>query len=91
MGVILELEKFPDKEPALNPKTFERMAVISPHLDDGVFSCGDLLASHPGAAVVTVFAGGPSSSTDIKPWDAAAGFHPGDNVMAARRAEDQTA
>ncbi|HXH84765.1 MAG TPA: PIG-L family deacetylase, partial [Candidatus Tectomicrobia bacterium] len=27
--------------------------VISPHCDDGVLSCGDLLAHSPGATVLT--------------------------------------
>lgn len=39
--------------------TEDRLLVVSPHLDDAVLSCGCWLASRPGAAVVTVFAGRP--------------------------------
>lgn len=37
----------------------EPVMVLSPHLDDALFSCGKFLADHPGAIVVTVFAGAP--------------------------------
>jgi LmbE family N-acetylglucosaminyl deacetylase len=36
-----------------------RVTVISPHLDDGVLSCGALLAACANATVVTVFNGSP--------------------------------
>ena len=65
--------------------------VISPHLDDAVLACGQLLAQSPGSVVVTVLAGSPESGTDLTEWDAAGGFRPGDEVMAARRAEDRAA
>jgi LmbE family N-acetylglucosaminyl deacetylase len=67
------------------------IAVVSPHLDDGVFACGALLAANPGAAVVTVLAGGGARWEHVTPWDAACGFAPGDDVIAARRAEDREA
>jgi LmbE family N-acetylglucosaminyl deacetylase len=70
---------------------FGRIVVISPHLDDGVFACGDLLRRHPGSTVVTVFAGGPADWDDLAPWDRSAGFGPGDDVVAARRREDAAA
>jgi len=61
--------------------------VISPHLDDAVFSLGQYLAGHPGTAVATVFAGRPDRSvTGI--WDRRCGFADGREAMAARRAED---
>lgn len=65
--------------------------VVSPHCDDGVFSCGALLASHPGSTVVTVFAGTPARYEPFTEWDRACGFEPGDDVMAARRKEDAAA
>ena len=68
-----------------------RLVVISPHLDDGVFSCGDLLASHPGSFVMTVFAGRPRNDMALTPWDAASGFQPGDDVIGCRRREDARA
>ncbi len=65
--------------------------VVSPHCDDAVFACGDFLATHPGAIVVTVFAGRPPPGSALTPWDAAAGFRVPDEVIAARRAEDRAA
>lgn len=72
------------------------IAVVSPHLDDGVFSCGALLAARPGSVVVTALAGRrgvalPPKWEGVTPWDAACGFAPGDDVIAARRAEDREA
>ena len=67
------------------------IAVVSPHCDDAVFSCGRLLAAHPGAAVVTVLVGGPPPSAEITEWDRASGFDPGDDVVASRRDEDRRA
>jgi LmbE family N-acetylglucosaminyl deacetylase len=65
--------------------------VISPHLDDAVFSCGDWIAAQPGATVMTVFAGVPSDFTGCTPWDAACGFAGARQAVAARRAEDGAA
>jgi LmbE family N-acetylglucosaminyl deacetylase len=65
--------------------------VVSPHLDDAVFSCGDWLAAHPGALVATVFAGAPDGVTPLTPWDAACGFTDAREAVAARRAEDGAA
>lgn len=67
------------------------MLLVSPHCDDVVFACGDVVARHPGAVVVTVFAGGPRPAPPLTRWDAASGFGDGDDVMAARRAEDRRA
>ncbi|MGN6675946.1 MAG: PIG-L deacetylase family protein [Thermomicrobiales bacterium] len=69
----------------------EPAVVISPHLDDGVFGCGELLASHPGSVVVTTFAGRPARYDGVTVWDAAAGFQTGDDVIAERREEDRAA
>lgn len=69
----------------------EHIAVLSPHLDDAVFSCGELLAARPGSAVVTVFAGAPPPGASLTEWDATSGFRPGDDVAALRRAEDGAA
>lgn len=68
-----------------------RGLVLSPHLDDAVMSCGEWLARHPGSTVLTVFAGAPRSGARITEWDASAGFHAGDDVVALRRAEDAAA
>ncbi|MEK7890550.1 PIG-L family deacetylase [Burkholderia contaminans] len=68
-----------------------RWLVISPHLDDAVFSCGRLLAATPGSIVVTVFAGIPPRDTPAPPWDRRAGFDRADEAMHARRDEDRRA
>jgi LmbE family N-acetylglucosaminyl deacetylase len=62
--------------------------VISPHLDDAVFSCGNLIAACPAALVVTVFAGEPAATLDAPEWDLAAGFTSGAQAVRARRQED---
>jgi LmbE family N-acetylglucosaminyl deacetylase len=67
------------------------LTVISPHLDDAVLSCGDLLAQRPGAVVVTAFAGIPDRYPELTSWDARAGFEDGADVVGARREEDRAA
>jgi LmbE family N-acetylglucosaminyl deacetylase len=67
------------------------MLAVSPHCDDAVLACGELLCSHPDALVVTVFAGDPPPGLATTPWDRDCGFATGDDVMAARRAEDTKA
>ncbi len=69
-----------------------RIVIVSPHLDDAVLGCSYLLAAHPGAVVVTAFAGRPAEYPDPPGhWDALGGFGPGDEVHVARRAEDRAA
>ncbi|AOI67345.1 GlcNAc-PI de-N-acetylase [Burkholderia territorii] len=68
-----------------------RWLVVSPHLDDAVFSCGQLLAQSPGSVVVTVFAGIPAHGTAAPPWDRRAGFRTADEAMRTRRDEDRRA
>lgn len=70
----------------------ERIVVVSPHLDDAVLGCSRFLALHPGATVVTVFAGNPERYPEpMRKWDVQSGFDPGDDVMAVRRDEDRAA
>lgn len=68
-----------------------RWLVVSPHLDDAVFSCGQLLAQAPGSIVVTVFAGIPPHGTPAPSWDQRAGFRHADEAVRARRDEDRRA
>ena len=65
-------------------------SIVSPHLDDAVLGCANFMAAHPGATVVTVFAGNPPEyPTDpMRKWDVQSGFAPGDDVMETRRHED---
>lgn len=65
-------------------------AVVSPHLDDGVFACGAFLGAHPGSVVVTLFAGHPAPGP-VTEWDRSSGFGPGDDVIGRRREEDLAA
>lgn len=70
----------------------DRVVVVSPHLDDAVLGCGRFMAAHPGTIVVTVYAGGPPRYPDpMTHWDTIAGFDAGDDVLAARRREDELA
>lgn len=68
-----------------------RIVAVSPHLDDAVFSCGQLLSAHPGATVVTVFAGLPPDGTPLPDWDARSGFDSAVQAVARRREEDRHA
>lgn len=63
------------------------MIVLSPHLDDAVFSCGALLAKHE-AMVITICAGIPAE--DVKPshFDVMAGFPTAADAIRERRVED---
>ncbi len=68
-----------------------RILVVSPHLDDAAFACGRLLATYRPGIVVTVFGGAPLGYPELTEWDRACGFSPGEDVVAARRAEDRAA
>jgi LmbE family N-acetylglucosaminyl deacetylase len=75
------------------PGELERVVIVSPHLDDAVLGCGNFMAAHPGAIVVTVFAGNPYAypTNPMRKWDVQSGFQPGDDVMEVRRHEDDAA
>jgi LmbE family N-acetylglucosaminyl deacetylase len=70
----------------------ERIVVVSPHFDDAVLGASDLLGTYPGCTVITLVAGWPPSyPPEPTDWDACGGFKAGDDVVAARRAEDLAA
>ena len=76
----------------VHDEELRRVLIVSPHLDDAVLGCSYLMARHPGATVVTIFAGRPDAYPDpMERWDALCGFVSGDEVHAARRAEDEAA
>ncbi len=76
----------------LDPSTWDRVAVVSPHLDDAALGAAHLLTSYPGSTVITVLAGRPTPYPDeVTAWDAASGFATGDDVVGARRQEDLAA
>ena len=65
--------------------------MVSPHLDDAVFGCGDVLADNPGSRVITIFSGRPTGYAVPTEWDRAGGFEPGQDVVSLRRREDRDA
>jgi LmbE family N-acetylglucosaminyl deacetylase len=67
------------------------LLVVSPHLDDAVMSCGELVAAASGVSVMTVFAGRPPDDQPLTDWDRASGFATGDDVIGTRRGEDERA
>jgi LmbE family N-acetylglucosaminyl deacetylase len=68
------------------------VAVLSPHLDDAVFSLGAAIAaSRADVTVVTVFACDPDSEAPAGEWDALAGFVTEGEAAQARRHEDELA
>jgi LmbE family N-acetylglucosaminyl deacetylase len=71
------------------------LVVVSPHLDDAVFSLGAAIARavRTGATVtvLTVFAGDPDSNAPSAWWDRRAGFSTEGEAARARRDEDRTA
>ncbi len=77
---------------AIDPATWRRIVVVSPHFDDAALGAAHLLTSYPGSTVITVLGGWPPAYPDeVTDWDAAGGFHTGDDVVAARREEDRAA
>ncbi|HWE66861.1 MAG TPA: PIG-L family deacetylase [Acidimicrobiales bacterium] len=85
----------PYEEPTwgeVDPAAFERIVVVSPHFDDAAMGAGHLLGSYEHTTVITVLAGRPPAYPEVvSDWDALGGFRPGDDVVAARRLEDQAA
>lgn len=67
-----------------------RVAVISPHLDDGALSCGQLLIAADDPYVVTVFTGMPHRWVTT-PYDEGCGFETSAAAVKARRVEDHNA
>lgn len=72
-----------------------RVAVLSPHLDDGVYSLGAAISegARSGAEIslITVFAGEPESDRAASPWDRHLGFRSAREAARARREEDRRA
>lgn len=65
--------------------------IVSPHPDDGVLSCGQLMAGRPDVIVVTVFAGVPPRRRMLTTYDKESGFRSAADAMTARAAEDAAA
>src|SRR3954466_4699262 len=67
------------------------LLVISPHLDDGVLGCGEMLAMCPGSVVLSLFAGPGQDPAACTEWDAACGFTSARHALAVRVTEDDAA
>jgi LmbE family N-acetylglucosaminyl deacetylase len=81
---------------ALDARQFgRRVIILSPHLDDAVFSLGATISRMARAGVrvtiVTVFSGDPTSEIQGGPWDRLTGFRTAGEAAMARRLEDQRA
>jgi LmbE family N-acetylglucosaminyl deacetylase len=72
-----------------------RVVVLSPHIDDGIFSLGGSIARatrrRTHVQVVTIFANDPASTRASSPWDADCGFRTEGEASSARRDEDRRA
>ena len=56
-----------------------------------MLGCGELVAAHPGAVVLTVFAGIPGDAYVVPEWDAACGFSSPRQAVTVRRREEREA
>lgn len=63
------------------------LVVVSPHLDDAVFSCGALLAEQE-ARVISICAGIPAEDVPPSHFDTMAGFKTAADAIRQRRVED---
>lgn len=68
-----------------------KLLIISPHGDDAIFACGEVLASRRGIVLVSLFSGMHSSAIPLTDWDAASGFASTEAATLQRRAEHQRA
>lgn len=72
-----------------------RTVIVSPHLDDGIFSLGAAAARAARGGgrvtVLTVLAGNPESDEPAGPWDTRAGFRTAGEAARLRREEDRRA
>jgi len=66
------------------------MLLVSPHLDDAVFSCEALVAQPQPIDILTVFAGEPEPPRRGW-WDETCGFESSAESIPARRLEDEAA
>lgn len=64
-----------------------KVRVISPHLDDAVWSASGILAHHD-VTVTTICAGIPPRGIEPTPFDRRAGFDSANDAVRERRAED---
>ena len=68
-----------------------KVAILSPHLDDAVLSCWQLLDGPGDVTVVNVFTASPPAGTPAPWWDSATGAVDPVERMRERREEDARA
>ena len=66
------------------------MLILSPHLDDAVYSAGAALSAMDDVIVVTMLAGRPDPPQHTE-WDRSTGFASSTEALDVRRAEDEKA
>lgn len=86
LACALESDPAADFMAALSP-----LIVVSPHYDDAVFSCGNLLSAIPHSTVMTVFTGQPQDAQVLTDWDRRCGFSCAEQAMQARASENRKA
>lgn len=67
------------------------VVVVSPHYDDAIFSCGELLSMLPTSTVLTVCTGVPENGALSTDWDRRCGFSSARQAMQARSLENAAA
>lgn len=68
-----------------------KLVILSPHLDDAVFACAQLIARRNDTILAALLAGIPSNDIPLSDWDRSAGFASTDEAVAQRREEDRRA
>jgi GT2 family glycosyltransferase len=77
---------------AYDPPPAGRHVLVSPHFDDAVLGCADLLVqAGPAVTVVTVCGAPPPEELPVSGWDAACGFASGADAARTRADEDDAA
>ena len=65
--------------------------IISPHMDDALLSCGQLMAGRPDITVVSVFTGVPERRRMLTSYDRNCGFRSAVDAVTQRKREDEAA
>ena len=67
------------------------VVVVSPHYDDAIFSCGELLSMLPACTVLTICTGVPENDALSTDWDRRCGFSSARQAMETRSLENEAA
>ncbi|QAU34031.1 PIG-L family deacetylase [Janthinobacterium sp. 17J80-10] len=80
-------EPAPGRDAMESVSELGKLLIISPHGDDAIFACGEVMASRRGLILVSLFAGLPSPALPLTDWDAAGGFSNTHEAVVQRREE----